>query len=269
MAETIYTSGDLDWEEVQHYALFSGGHDSLAATHYAMEHGSTEAVLHIDTGTGIPENRDHVIGTCEAFGWPLRIIETEEDYVEVVKNYGFPGPQLHYIMYHRLKAMPLRDLASEGSATKHFWSGVRQSESQRRMVTKTKSVDYDDEIGCVWVSTILDWDDDDVNEYIEEQDLPENPVVNAIHRSGECLCGAYAYRDEELVDLQAKYPEHYEWLMDVERQVIEERGRDDHTSYWGHGEQSSDELRRLAEQYDELDMKLCRSCKVTQDPHEW
>lgn len=259
----------INWEEVKHYSLFSGGHDSLAATHYAMENDSAEAVLHIDTGTGIDENLDFVSEVCQDFDWPLRVIETEESYRDLVKKYGFPGPQFHFVMYHRLKAVPLRNLASEGSEKKHFWSGVRQAESHRRMQTKTKAVDYDDEIGCVWVSTILDWEDDDITEYIDDHDLPENPVVNQVHRSGECYCGAYAHRDEELLDLQAEYPEHYEWLMDVEADVIEERGEDDPTAYWGHGGQSSLELRALASQYDEIDMKLCQSCEIVADPHEW
>jgi len=248
----------MDWDSVQHYALFSGGHDSLAATHYAMEQDSTEAVLHIDTGTGIDDNLDFV-----------RVVETDEDYADLVKQYGFPGPSLHFIFYQRLKDRPLCEVASEGSAKKHYWTGVRRSESQRRMVTKTEAVSRRSGKRWVWVSTVLGWEDAEVAAYIEEHDLPENPVVNQVHRSGECYCGAYASRDEELVELQAEYPEHYEWLMDVEQEVIDHRGEDDHTAYWGHGKQSSEELRALAEQYDELDMKLCQSCEIVQDPHEW
>lgn len=260
----------MNWEDVQHYALFSGGHDSLAATHYAMEQDSCEAVLHIDTGTGIDENLEFVRETCAEFGWPLRVVETQQDYLYWVKRYGFPGPAMHYAFYHLLKARPLQRVASGGSVMKHYWTGVRRSESQRRMVTKTESVSRQSGDRWVWVSTILGWDSEDVDEYIEDRALPENPVVNAIHRSGECYCGAYAHRDEELLDLQANYPEHYEWLMEIEAEVIEHRGAEDHTSYWGHGGQSSKELRRLAENYDELDMKLCMSCEPEiADPTEW
>jgi len=259
----------MDWATIQHYALFSGGHDSLAATHYAMEQDSTEAVLHLDTGTGIDENRWYVEETCDEFGWPLRIEETPEDYREFVAKVGFPGPDVHHWAYQRLKARQLRSVASEGSATKHYWTGIRADESQRRMEFHTNPIERDRDDRWVWCNPIHAWSDARVEQYIDDHDLPRNPVVETIHRSGECFCGAFATRDEELVDLQAHSPDHYEWLMDVETDVRSARGETDPQAYWGHGKESDDQLRHLADQYDDLDMKLCRSCEITQDPSEW
>lgn len=268
--ETHGWGRSIDWSNIQHYALFSGGHDSLASVHYAMEQDSTSAVLHLDTGTGIDENLEFVRNTCAEFEWPLRIIETPEDYEEFVKQVGFPGPGVHHWAYQRLKERQLVTVASEGSAAKHYWTGIRASESQRRMEFHDDPVDRERRERWVWVNPIHAWSDEDVEEYIDEYDLPRNPVVDLIHRSGECFCGAFAKRDEELVDLQANYPQHYEWLMDVEEEVREARGENETTSYWGHGEESSDQLQRLAKEYEELDMKLCRDCVPdVQPPEEW
>jgi len=259
----------MNWSDVQHYALLSGGHDSLAATHYAMEQDSTEAVLHLDTGTGIPENEQWVRDVCDEYGWPLRVEPTPEDYREFVTTVGFPGPGVHHWAYQRLKERQLRNIASEGSAMNHYWTGIRVAESTRRMEFHDAPVERDRDDRWVWVNPIHSWTDQDVEDYIETHDLPRNPVVEAIHRSGECYCGAFATRDEELVDLQVHYPDHYDWLMDVESDVREARGGDEATSYWGHGEESDEQLRALAAQYDDLDMKLCRSCEVVQDPSDW
>ena len=42
---------------VKTFALFSGGHDSICSTHLAMESGVADAVVHVNTGIGIPQTR--------------------------------------------------------------------------------------------------------------------------------------------------------------------------------------------------------------------
>lgn len=241
-----------------HYVLFSGGYDSLAATHWCMERGSTDVVLHLDTNTGIPENFDFVESVCDDFGWPLRVEEAPMTLYEFAVEYGFPGPAAHSWAYRYFKERQLRRVATDDDEMPHYWTGVRKYESQRRLKTVTDAIDGRER--WVWLAPLMDWMDENVADYMMDHGLPENPVVEAIHRSGECYCGAFGSRDEELVFLQSEFPDHYEWLMDVERCVQEVIGTDEEWCYWGHGGESSEDLQRLMDQYDELDMPLCQSC---------
>jgi len=108
------------------------------------------------------------------------------------------------------------------------------------------------------------------DEYREEHGLPTNPVVKNIHRSGECYCGAFATRDEELIDLQAHYPDHFEWIREVEKEVKAEFEGEPHYCYWGHGGQSSLELQMLMdEQERDPDVMLCRDCVDNAMESDW
>jgi 3'-phosphoadenosine 5'-phosphosulfate sulfotransferase (PAPS reductase)/FAD synthetase len=53
------------------YGLFSGGHDSLCATHLVSQTAHFDGAVHINTGIGIEETRQFVRDTCEQMGWPL------------------------------------------------------------------------------------------------------------------------------------------------------------------------------------------------------
>lgn len=213
------------------YAMFSGGYDSLVATWLAMERGAADTVLHIDTGTGIPENQEWVVEVCEEFGWPLRIERSSYSLEEVAKKYGFPGTSAHQWIYAYLKERCLRNVADlhddlearDGWAYPRFYTGVRESESEQRLENFAGEVQEGER--WTWYAPIYDMDKPDVDEFIEEHGLPRNPVADKIHRSGECYCGAYANRDEELLILEAEYEHHYEWLMEVEERVQAYRGR--------------------------------------------
>lgn len=248
------------------YALFSGGHDSLVSTHYCMTTRRTEKVLHLDTGTGLEENEQFVIDVCEQYDWPLRIEEAPVSFKEFLleygdgEPYGFPGPALHLITYIMLKERSLQNLAAEHEGKPHYWTGVRADETQRRMETvgdgETKEMSK-----WWWHSPISDWTEDDLDDYREEHDLPANPVVQNIHRSGECFCGAFAERDEELIDLQANYPDHFEWLMDLEQEVREELGEDHPRAYWANGSMSKPDVVALEKEYKHMKQVLCADCR--------
>lgn len=259
--ETTYSTVE---GKIRDWALFSGGHDSLVSTHYCMENDYCEAVLHLDTTTGIPENQEFVINICEEYGWPLRIERSPMTFREFVLEYGsgdepfgFPGPSFHRVVYIILKERALRTVSLEMDEKPRYWTGVRESESQRRMKTVEPE---SEESNWIWKGPIHDWSDDDVEEYMLDNDLPRNPVVDNIHRSGECYCGAFASRDEELIDLQANYPGHYEWLVELEDEVIEEIG-EERKAYWANGHLSQDELRHLKKARKPDGPVLCTDCR--------
>ncbi len=81
------------------YVGFSGGRDSLAVTHWVMSNYPQARVFHINTGIGIELTRQYVRDMCEKYGWPLDEVRAKEDcgqdYDEIVKSEGFPGPFSH------------------------------------------------------------------------------------------------------------------------------------------------------------------------------
>lgn len=244
-------------------AMFSGGYDSLVSTHYAMEKLDSDAVLHIDTETGIDENQQFVEDVCEWFGWPLEIVTPNKSLVEFGKEYGLPKAPSHPWIYRYLKEHPLSRFVTSLECEKpRFYTGVRKAESARRM--ENVSEEQEDFNGrWTWKAPIADFTEDDIVEYMVEHGLPRNEVVETIARSGECFCGAYADRFSELMTLKEHYPDHYEWIQNVENEIQDEIGTDEDHCYWGSSGMSSDDLQELMEHDDEddEDMTLCVDCE--------
>jgi 3'-phosphoadenosine 5'-phosphosulfate sulfotransferase (PAPS reductase)/FAD synthetase len=201
--------------------LFSGGHDSLTAVHVASRHPAFTAAVHINTGIGVPQTRDFVNETCGRQQWLLFEYRAKEDcgqdYVDIVREHGFPGPAQHSKMYIRLKERALRVCIKEFKAGHSrrdcvlLVSGVRFQESERRMgykepITKDGSK--------IWVNIINDWSKADCSSYIAGNNIPRSPVVDLIHKSGECLCGAFA-KPGEFKELAFWYPEVATWIENM------------------------------------------------------
>lgn len=250
------------------FILFSGGNDSLATTHYIIEQTDLdyEFVVYLDTGMGLPENEEYIRDVCEEFEWELEVVETPKNYEDIVKEYGFPGPSSHTYMYILLKQRALQKLnrRDEYYGTRcGLYSGERKAESARRSRNtqqKTESQLFN------WYAPLYDWSDERVENYREKHDLPENPSYKKIHRSGDCFCGAYATRDEELIDLQANYPDMYERIMNLEDEVQEEIGEKESIAYWGHGGKDEVDLHFECDTVGEG--IVCSSCGVPGEDRE-
>jgi len=249
----------LPYEDI---ALFSGGYDSLVSTHYAMEELDCDVVLHIDTRTALPQNTEFVRHVCETFEWPLEIRTPTKTLTEFAKEYGFPKSQAHSWIYQYLKEHPISHFTTELEIQKpSYYSGVRKDESERRMENVTTERQPAPNGRWWWEAPIADWSKDDIVEYMIDQGLPRSSVVETIGRSGECFCGAFADRFSELLTLEEHYPEHYEWIKSVEQEVQMEIGDDEAYCYWGASGLSSDELTRVMESEDSMDMTLCADCE--------
>ena len=115
--------------------------------------------------------------------------------------------QLRDKEYNRLKERPLRKLIRDHKNHRMdkilLVSGCRSQESVRRM-GHVKPIQKDG--AKIWTAVIHDWSKLDCNDHIGLHNLPRNEVVDLIHKSGECLCGAYAKRGE-LQDLELWFPD--------------------------------------------------------------
>lgn len=191
------------------WAMFSGGDDSLAAAIVTARARTFRGCLHIDTGIGVPETQAFVVETCRAQGWPLKIYRAKDygqDYEALAIRYGFPGPAAHFRMYVRLKERALDAFIREHKIHRLnrivLSTGARATESNRR-VGHAERVRRD---GCsVWANPIFAWSKFDCLDTIAAAGVKRNPVVELLHKSGECLCGSFAKTDE-LKEIRCWYP---------------------------------------------------------------
>ena len=206
------------------FALFSGGHDSVTSTHLAAQHASFTGVAHVNTGIGIEDTREYVRQVCRDQGWPLLELRAPDGWYEQrCLERGMPGgPQQHGIMYQRLKDDQIRQLVRDHKRYRGdrvgLVTGARQAESDRRMRVHPESIRR--ERAQLWINPILTWSKADVDDYMTNVGLPRNPVVDKLHRSGECLCGALA-DPQELEWIAFWYPDVAARIRDLERQCFE------------------------------------------------
>jgi len=240
------------------FALFSGGHDSLVATHIAMATHIPTAVVHIDTGIGLTETREFFYSTCDRYGWPLRVCRARYGghvYEDIVREYGFCGPAQHMIMYSRLKERALRQLTAESKTARTdavlFVSGCRAAESKRRM-GNVEPIKRDGSSSRWFTAVCHDMTDAARDAYIEDHSLPKNPVKAKICMSGECLCGAFA-SPGELAELTHWFPNDpaVQLLNQLSREEIA-KGR------WGYGQFKEHQKCRRVEDLE--GGPLCTSC---------
>lgn len=262
-AGLIIRTAISDYRPRRVFALFSGGHDSLVATHVAMRHPDVDGVLHVNTGTGIPETFQFVQETCARQGWPLTVLRPRLDeltsepgaqYRKMVLAHGFPGPGRipHRITYVELKEKTLSTFVTSMKRNSHdrimLIGGVRRQESAYRM---GHAETIHRQGAKVWVNPLIDWTADDCGAYIEAHGLRRNLVSDLLHISGECLCGCFA-KPGEREDIAAWFP-----LVDARIRALEtEAAAAGVPARWG---------KRPGKYYlqtrrGQLDMFLCASC---------
>ena len=214
---------------------FSGGDDSIVATHFAVnEFGS--AVAHINTLVGLKPNREHVQRVVDRNNWHLieksaiasgppkstrKYIEGkrvdfpfdpaslplgswqdgESQYEEFCFNFGIPGPGMHGRMYQRLKERAFNEIrkeAKQGCKRNDcimILTGIRCDESAIRAGYRRAVSKVG---GTIWVNPFYWQNAVDFELYRQEFGLPRNPVKPVVGISGDCMCGTMknTHRDE-------------------------------------------------------------------------
>lgn len=223
----IFGPNSLGSDGFDNGVLFSGGDDSLALTHMAMEQEDWgDIVIYLDTGSSMPENVDYVRETCQKYGWNYTIIQTPMDLFTFTCRYGWPGPSQHTAAFNSFKARQLSYLYQRSNGSVKFFSGVRKQESGRRLRNVSDEIQYaEHNFSGWWVSPLAEMSDEWIAEYRDEHNLSRNPISEKIHRSGDCACMAYGHRDTELIQIESEYPDFAQWLKNVEKRTQEYRGR--------------------------------------------
>lgn len=251
--------------------LFSGGHDSAAANLIAHAAGA-DASLHINTGIGVEQTREYVRRTCADRQWKLyeynAVENTKKDgtpdpqiYADIVRKDGFPGPFMHRKMYNRLKQRQLerfeRDIRATPKSPVIYISGIRSDESKRRKMhlASDKETGLNRKGRQIFLAPIHDWSKRDCAECMTHFNQPRNEVVDLIHKSGECLCGAFA-KPGELAELKCWFPETAKIIEDLEKEVMTKFpwGWESKPPKWWAG--------YLAGQQELFNQPLCTNCNL-------
>lgn len=201
-------------------AGFTGGSDSLVLVHLLSELKIPFRPFFCNTGIGVFEQWEFIRQYCKDNQWDL--IEQNvvyRTYKQMVLLNGFPGPAMHRIMYQNLKEKSIVFINNQHNKKALILTGVRLSESERRKINITDEVQTNNKLGITWVSPIMNWDDDDKNEYLEERKIKKSTVSECLGLSGECLCGAYAKKGE-LQKLKEFYPATYKVIADLEETLF-------------------------------------------------
>lgn len=222
---------------------FSGGNDSLA-TYYAAKNLqiSIDALLHVNTQTGIQEVSEYVRDFAEREGCTYIEADAGTAYEDYVLRKGFfgRGNTAHTYAYHVLKAGPLRKALSQ-----HFrhgkqgvrialLNGARTEESKRRAKGKPDAINKDPSGENYWVSLIHTWTKAERDDFLDAiPDLYRNPVTKNLCRSGECFCGTMQTK-AEIAEAEFYYPEWSKKMRNLESRVLEQGFT------WGWGDDVND-----------------------------
>lgn len=224
--------------------MVSGGDDSLTAYHVARFLDiSIDAIIHVVTGTGIPETTEYVRKMAESATERYLEANASGVYESYVLRKGFFGRGLiaHTYAYHLLKADGFRSLLSknirQGVRGRKIilLNGARRNESSNRMFTMREPIQREKKNSSNWwVNIINDWSKADCQAFLAEMDIKRNPVTEKLCRSGECMCGTMQSQEERR-EAAFWYPDWGRWLDNLEHRVVQKfpwRWGDNIPTWW-------------------------------------
>jgi 3'-phosphoadenosine 5'-phosphosulfate sulfotransferase (PAPS reductase)/FAD synthetase len=177
---------------------YSGGYDSMVATHKALKwakrfaHSTNILTVAIDTrihADGWPEyvrKSAMIIGARRFEIWQSKRFP---EWINGIQEHGFGYTKaIHTIYFRQLKEAAFAAILAYYKTHRHdrimFVTGVRRSESKERANTP----ESDRKGSNVWCNPLVNWSKQDIHEYRLAHDLPENPFYKFDLGSGDCLC---------------------------------------------------------------------------------
>jgi 3'-phosphoadenosine 5'-phosphosulfate sulfotransferase (PAPS reductase)/FAD synthetase len=215
------------------YLMWSGGMDSTAMVHVMHEEvwddwhawNKRPVVIFLETTIGLSAQRIYAQLAADYFGWQLWSLRTHENFDDHSEKEGLYGPDKHDNIFNVLKGRQIGKLATT-SGNPHIYFGSRVEEKGEHVTRKVWREDH----GAYTHNPIYDWSDEEVAEYLYENEIPFNPHWKAAHPT-DCACGATAAR-EELIELEA---EGYEVFAQKLRELEERVKTGDRREWWGWG----------------------------------
>lgn len=171
------------------------------------------SILTLDTGRLPQETYDVIEATQKKYGITIQVLFPDYAQVEaMVEKHGpnlfFDSVQNRKLCCHVRKIEPLK----RGLKDKDVWvTGLRKGQSVTR--TDLEPIQWDEQFGLIKLSPILDWTNEQVWEYIRENDVPYNALHDKGYPSIGCAPCTRAITEGE--DIRAgrwwwEQPEHKE-----------------------------------------------------------
>jgi len=217
-AQITLTERDLESiiEVMAPYVLFSGGLDSLCTLIYvqriAQRIRRKVKVIHATTTVGLPGSINYVRKVCRELDVELQIVRPEIDFFTLAQKWGIPSHNSRWCC-RELKIKPITNYLRTQSVPKVVLDGIRAAESSIR--ASYLPVWYHPAFQCISVSPIFYWSDKEVQDHIEQIDVPKE-IVYGLGVSPECWCGAYKSRSD-FEKLYHVCPELFNKLVELER----------------------------------------------------
>jgi len=208
-------------EFVREYAIrsmvccFSGGKDSLVATHYVLseleDFDVEKYVVFVDTTVMVPITVDFVKETAKRFGWNLKILYPNPNFWTLAEKWGTPTKRRRWCCY-ALKLKPIQDFVRDLKPQRAEVLGLRRDESTKR--ANLRQVIYKRKVRSWGYAPILDWSEKQVLAYIKRHNLPMPPYYR-LGIKETCMCGAFSSK-RELMIVKALWPELFEKFVRLE-----------------------------------------------------
>jgi 3'-phosphoadenosine 5'-phosphosulfate sulfotransferase (PAPS reductase)/FAD synthetase len=193
---------------------FSGGKDSLVATHLIMkeleDHSEIDKwVLFADTGIMLPTTKPFVQDVCQSFGWKLKVVDG--NFFEEAQTKGMPRMR-HRWCCHVCKVDPMQSFIKTLQPQRGEVTGLRRDESIRR--AKLAQIYYKRRVPSWAYAPIISWNEKQVLKYLRKNELPMPPHYRlGLHET--CMCGVYSNR-KQMEILKAQFPELWAKILTLE-----------------------------------------------------
>lgn len=191
---------------------WSGGKDSTLVLYFVRMVYPDIPVVFNNTGVEFPETVKFVHQLADE--WKLNLIETKpiKSFWKCVSEYGFSlGKQASNKENGHKKNNSCCYFCKEKPAQAEYqkleirgiFTGITAVESRNRMFNARKGTCYQTVHEKIWkVHPILWWTEDEVREYIRQENIPLNPVyTRGAERCGCMPCTAYKTWESELSKL--------------------------------------------------------------------
>ncbi len=196
--QQILTEAIQLYKPRQIVCLFSGGYDSMCATHLAHElntHGVPMATWAIDTKLSADSWVDYVTSVSQELHFTnFGVYDNQkgfDSFVKFVSDCGAPYTKsAHTYCFRHLKERAMDRLHMMYKKDRQdktlFLSGMRRAESRER--SSAEEYHRAGKSNKIFVSPIVSWSNEQVAIYRSVNDLPDNPFYSTVKGSGDCQC---------------------------------------------------------------------------------
>jgi len=197
---------------------FSGGKDSLVATHYTLSqladiNDIDKYVVFVDTTVMIPIAIPFVKDVAKKFNWNLIILRPKKTFWEQAEKKGMPWVKRRWCCYG-LKLQPIFDFIRHLPPQRAEVIGIRGDEINRLKSPRQVAYDKRHGINAWFYLPLFDWSKKDVLNYIKQQNLPMPPHYR-LGLKETCMCGTFSSK-RQIEILRGQFPELFKKFVELE-----------------------------------------------------